>query len=107
MWWKIWRKRQLKQVQLRQHDQLLQEIEEARANWQHAWGRLEYAHGADEIDYAIFSLQAAEQRYGMLLRMAKQDAVCTKIEQQPLKKERFSQPRAAADEVSGQRGALR
>lgn len=33
--------------------------------------RLDYVADADQIDYAIYSLEAAEKRYEMLLRQAK------------------------------------
>lgn len=50
---------------------LLDEIRAAHAEWQHAMRRLDYALGADQVDYAIFALEAAEKRYEMLLKNAK------------------------------------
>ncbi|GAA3410101.1 YaaL family protein [Paenibacillus hodogayensis] len=51
--------------------ELLQEIRVAQTDWQHALYRLDYAADQDQIDYAIFALEAAEKRYEMLLRSAK------------------------------------
>ena len=48
------------------------EIMKAHSEWELACKRLDYALGEDEIDYAVFMLEAAEKRYGMLLRRAKQ-----------------------------------
>lgn len=50
---------------------LLQELEEAKTNWQIAMKKLDYAVEQDQIDYAIYALEAAEKRYEMLLRHAK------------------------------------
>jgi hypothetical protein len=50
---------------------LIQEIREAKINWQVAQKKLNYVMEQDQIDYAIYSLEAAEKRYEMLLRTAK------------------------------------
>ncbi|WP_245954779.1 DUF2508 family protein [Paenibacillus flagellatus] len=50
---------------------LLEEIRVAQIEWQHAVQRLDYALDPDQIDYAIYALEAAEKRYGMLLKNAK------------------------------------
>ncbi|ALS25644.1 YaaL family protein [Paenibacillus cisolokensis] len=54
---------------------LLGEIEEAHRDWENANRHFEYAVGKDQIDYAIYAMEAAEKRYEMLLRQAKQFAV--------------------------------
>jgi hypothetical protein len=50
---------------------LLREIREAHLNWSLAHHHLNEVVEKDEIDYAIFALEAAEKRYSMLLKQAK------------------------------------
>lgn len=50
---------------------LLKEIQSAHQDWQHAQQRLDYVLDTDQIDYAIYALEAAEKRYEMLLKSAK------------------------------------
>lgn len=50
---------------------LLEELRAAHREWACARQRLDYAMGDDEIDYAIFAMETAEKRYGMLLKQAK------------------------------------
>ena len=47
------------------------EILHARARWEEAVMYFEEASGADEIDYAIYMLEAAERKYQMYLKQAK------------------------------------
>lgn len=54
-----------------QKQQLLEELKEAKKNWQIARMKLDYVSDQDQIDYAIYALEAAEKRYEMLLRHAK------------------------------------
>jgi hypothetical protein len=51
---------------------LIEEIGIARTQWAEAQARLDWAAGKDQIDYSIYALEAAEKRYEMLLRLAKQ-----------------------------------
>ncbi|GEM_PF-2428612 len=51
---------------------LYREIKEAEHNWRVAEQRMNEAVSKDQIDYAIYSLEAAEKRYEMLIRQAKQ-----------------------------------
>jgi hypothetical protein len=51
---------------------LIEEIGIARKQWADAQARLDWAVGKDHIDYSIYALEAAEKRYEMLLRLAKQ-----------------------------------
>jgi hypothetical protein len=51
---------------------LIEEIGVARKQWAEAQARLDWAVGKDHIDYSIYALEAAEKRYEMLLRLAKQ-----------------------------------
>ncbi|OUM97592.1 MAG: hypothetical protein BAA02_03345 [Paenibacillaceae bacterium ZCTH02-B3] len=50
---------------------LLDEIRRAHLEWTLAQWRFHDAIGYDQVDYAIYSLEAAEKKYGMLLRKAK------------------------------------
>lgn len=50
---------------------LFHEIRRAHWDWVSAQARLDWVIEKEEIDYAIVALDAAEKRYGMLLRQAK------------------------------------
>ncbi len=54
-----------------EHEALLRELRIAHREWACAQHRLDHVLGDDEIDYAIFALETAEKRYGMLLKQAK------------------------------------
>lgn len=75
--WKKWFQRQdqedlAERAALREERELLyREIAEAKHDWDNAMRHFEYAEGKDQIDYAIFAIEAAEKRYEMLLRKAK------------------------------------
>ncbi|MCI3926803.1 YaaL family protein [Paenibacillus sp. TRM 82003] len=51
--------------------QLLEQLKVAHTDWICAQQRLDYVVSEDEIDYAIFALETAEKRYGILLKQAK------------------------------------
>jgi hypothetical protein len=71
-WRKMFRlKRTVEDPFLKDKQTLLEEIRGAQTEWQHALLRLDYASDQDQIDYAIFALEAAEKRYEMLLKCAK------------------------------------
>ncbi|TBL72613.1 DUF2508 family protein [Paenibacillus thalictri] len=50
---------------------LIQEIRSAQIEWVTAQKRFDYVCEREQIDYAIYALEAAEKRYEMLLRLAK------------------------------------
>ncbi|MFD2614572.1 DUF2508 family protein [Paenibacillus gansuensis] len=50
---------------------LIKELRTARMEWENAQCRLDYVIERDQIDYAVFALEASEKRYEMLLRKAK------------------------------------
>jgi hypothetical protein len=50
---------------------LLHEIEKAHMDWMTAHHRLDYVLDKDQIDYAVFALEAAEKRFEMLIKQAK------------------------------------
>jgi len=56
---------------MEEQEHLLQDIQTAHREWECAQHRLDQALGDDEVDYAIFALETAEKRYGMLLKQAK------------------------------------
>lgn len=74
-WWEGWRKGKDKGRELATRrikaDELMIEIQEAHRDWMNAQQHFEYALGKDQVDYAIFAIEAAEKRYEMLLRQAK------------------------------------
>ena len=51
---------------------IIKEIEKAKNEWICAQIKLDYVIENDQIDYAIYALGAAEKRYNMLIRQAKQ-----------------------------------
>lgn len=51
--------------------QLLDEIRKAHKEWQLAQTRFDYVVEKEQIDYAIFALEAAEKRFEMLLKQGK------------------------------------
>ncbi|MFC4602017.1 DUF2508 family protein [Cohnella hongkongensis] len=53
-------------------DALIADIRKAEQEWKHAQWRFQHALGADHVDYAIYCLEAAEKKLGMLLKQAKE-----------------------------------
>lgn len=51
--------------------ELLEEISKAKLEWQVAQHRLDVVVGHEQVDYAIYALEAAQKRYEMLIRQAK------------------------------------
>ncbi|MEK3705690.1 DUF2508 family protein [Paenibacillus sp. FSL R7-0198] len=65
---------------IEKHNRVLKELEEeqiyadiqmAKQEWERAMRQFEDAQGQDEIDYAIYVLEAAERKYQIHLRRAK------------------------------------
>ncbi|QKS60215.1 DUF2508 family protein [Paenibacillus barcinonensis] len=54
-----------------EHHQVYADVEKARQEWERAMKQFEYALGKDEIDYAIYVLEAAERKYQIHLKQAK------------------------------------
>jgi hypothetical protein len=71
MWWKWWTSDKSLEAERALADKLVSEIWEAHSVWLLAHNRFNQAQGADEIDYAVYMLEAAEKRYEMLIRRAK------------------------------------
>ncbi|XEC94853.1 DUF2508 family protein [Paenibacillus tarimensis] len=72
-WWKRWSNpnEQEKEERNELPEGLIKEIHDAHRDWVNAQRHFEYALGKDQVDYAIFAIEAAEKRYEMLLRHAK------------------------------------
>lgn len=75
MWQKVRRlgekgKRESRQLEEEQ-SQVYADVEKARQEWERAMKQFEYALGKDEIDYAIYVLEAAERKYQIHLKQAK------------------------------------
>ncbi|MGG4551485.1 DUF2508 family protein [Paenibacillus humicus] len=58
--------------ELEYKEQLYREVMKARRQWEQAYCALQEAVGADEVDIAIYTLEAAERRYQVHLKAAKQ-----------------------------------
>lgn len=72
MWLKRWNWRKLAKRALDEQQAVLKELEEAKQEWIHAYQKLDHVTEKEQIDYAIFALEAAEKRYEMLLRKVKE-----------------------------------
>jgi hypothetical protein len=66
------RERMLKEME---EDQIYSDIQKAKAEWERAVRQFEEALGEDEIDYAIYVLEAAERKYQIHLKRAKRVGV--------------------------------
>ncbi|WP_241242850.1 DUF2508 family protein [Paenibacillus whitsoniae] len=60
-----------KQAAIRDKQLLIEEIHSAHLTWQSAQAHFEFAVEKDQIDYAIYALEAAEKRFEMLIKQAK------------------------------------
>ena len=71
MRWRWWTSHASVHAEQAEADRLAEEIWNAHGVWVLAQSRFEVAVEQDEIDYAIYMLEAAEKRYDMLIRRAK------------------------------------
>ncbi|MDQ0174009.1 DUF2508 family protein [Paenibacillus tundrae] len=55
----------------REAEQIYTDIQKAKLEWERAVRQFEEAQGEDEIDYAIYVLEAAERKYQIHLKRAK------------------------------------
>lgn len=60
--------RMLKELE---EDQIYADVQTAKQEWERAMRQFEDAQGQDEIDYAIYVLEAVERKYQIHLRRAK------------------------------------
>ncbi|UKS25627.1 YaaL family protein [Paenibacillus sp. HWE-109] len=63
--------KQAKEELLKDKQLLIQEIRTAHQTWVAAQAHFEFALDKDQIDYAIFAMEAAEKRFEMLIKQAK------------------------------------
>jgi len=63
--------RKVASMQTDEREKLIADIRKAEKEWKLAEWRFHHALGEDHVDYAIFCLEAAEMRLGILLRQAK------------------------------------
>jgi len=65
------KRRELATAQSIERQQLIEDIRRAEQDWKLAEWKFQHALGEDHVDYAIFCLEAAEKKLGMLLKQAK------------------------------------
>ncbi|OPH48987.1 hypothetical protein BC351_37780 [Paenibacillus ferrarius] len=63
--------KQAREEQIKDKQMLIQEIRDAHQTWVAAQAHFEFALDKDQIDYAIYAMEAAEKRFEMLIRQAK------------------------------------
>ncbi|MEC0232454.1 DUF2508 family protein [Paenibacillus alba] len=63
--------KQLKEEQIKDKQMLILEIRDAHQTWVAAQAHFEFALDKDQIDYAIYAMEAAEKRFEMLIKQAK------------------------------------
>ncbi|MFH5186726.1 DUF2508 family protein [Paenibacillus sp. TAB 01] len=73
LWHKLKRSSKKRQQEMKNERlQLLQEIDKAHSEWVTAQHRLDYVLEKEQIDYAVYAMEAAEKRFEMLIKQAKQ-----------------------------------
>mgnify|MGYP007051725825 CR=1 FL=1 len=65
------KKRRQSAAQLREREEIVDDVRQAERDLNTALWRFHDALGHDQVDYAIFTLEAAEKKLDMLLRKAK------------------------------------
>ncbi|GGG09609.1 hypothetical protein GCM10010912_62600 [Paenibacillus albidus] len=73
-WWSSWRRETAGDRQAERYDESWEtflEVRKAHAEWETAYLMFDEATGQDQIDYAIFILEAAERKYQIHLKHAK------------------------------------
>lgn len=59
------------QAELERREILFAEVDKARKEWEYAYLQFQEAQGKDEVDVAVYTLEAAERRYQIQLKEAK------------------------------------
>lgn len=67
----VMKKRSKNAAQSLEKQTLIADIRKAEQEWKNAEWRFQHAVGDDHVDYAIYCLEAAEKKLGMLLKQAK------------------------------------
>ncbi|WP_281883812.1 DUF2508 family protein [Paenibacillus sp. YYML68] len=76
-WWKESEQQVAARALREEHLLLIHEIRKAHMEWEVARSRFEYALEKEQVDYAVYALEAAEKRYEMLIRQAKVQRITT------------------------------
>lgn len=75
-WWKLRLEQRTRAVQLKEAMEykrlLYKDVMIALKEWEQAYNAFQEAVGHDEVDVAIYTLEAAERRYQIQLKAAKQ-----------------------------------
>lgn len=66
-----WMRGRQVEPQQSEEEKLREEISQAQADWALAQRHIDYVSDPELIDHAIYYLEAAERKYGYLLREAK------------------------------------
>lgn len=73
-WWNVWRRATEPKDAVSLEDDgwsTLHEVRKAQSEWERAYLMFDEALGQDQIDYAIYILEAAERKYQIHLKHAK------------------------------------
>ncbi|MNH97618.1 hypothetical protein D3C73_503230 [compost metagenome] len=71
-WWSIRRQADGEQKRIEDdHWSVFLEVQQAHSEWERAYLMFDEAKGQDQIDYAIYILEAAERKYQIHLKHAK------------------------------------
>ncbi|MED4601964.1 DUF2508 family protein [Paenibacillus validus] len=70
-WWGNGKRKEEQAALFEERVQLVEEIRRAHMEWEVAERRFHYAVEKEQIDYAIYALEAAEKRFEMLIKQAK------------------------------------
>lgn len=75
---KWWIRGKVPKDEVRQEQvELVREIQKAHLEWTIAQKRLDYVVEKEQIDYAVFAMEAAEKRLEMLIKQAKNAKITT------------------------------
>lgn len=72
-WWRLWSRGEAKEQERRNNEgwETLLDVRKAHSEWETAYLMFDEALGQDQIDYAIYILEAAERKYQIHLKQAK------------------------------------
>ncbi|MFC3750681.1 DUF2508 family protein [Paenibacillus sp. GCM10012306] len=70
-WWGAWRGNADKERERDERWNTFMEVRKAQMEWERAYLMFDEALGQDQIDYAIYILEAAERKYQIHLKHAK------------------------------------
>lgn len=72
-WWSLWSRGEAKEQVRKDNEgwETLLEVRKAQSEWERAYLMFDEALGQDQIDYAIYILEAAERKYQIHLKHAK------------------------------------